>query len=76
VIPVKLNVDKPDVAKIATKYNVSAIPAIFVMNADGKVLGTVEFTSEPAQFNARLRAILTKNHVPAAGHTIPKKHHK
>jgi len=75
VIAVKLNVDKQDASKIATKYGVSAIPALFVMNADGKVLGTIDFIPEPAKFNARLQAILAKNGAGPA-HGPPRKHGK
>jgi hypothetical protein len=48
------------VTPVAVKYGVGPLPALFVMNADGKVLGTIEFTNEPAKFNTRLQAVLNK----------------
>ncbi len=63
VVPLKLDVDRKEVGPIAEKYKVSAIPAVFVMDADGRVLGTIEFTPSPAGFAAELDRIL-KAHRP------------
>lgn len=58
VVPLKMDVDRKEVAPIAEKYKVSAIPALFVMDCDGKVLGTVEVTMSPAKFAADLDRIV------------------
>ncbi len=60
-VPLKMDVDRKDVAPIAVKYKVSAIPALFVLDADGKVVGTVEITMTPAKFAAQLEGILKKH---------------
>ena len=64
-VPLKMDVDRKDVAPIAIKYKVSAIPALFVLDADGKVVATVETTLAPARFAAQLERIL-KKHMPGA----------
>ena len=60
LVPLKLDVDRNEVKPIAAKYDVSAIPAIFVMDADGKVVGTVT-ASTPAKFASDLDRIV-KSH--------------
>jgi len=59
VVPLKLDVDRKEVAPIASKYSVSAIPAIFLLDANGKVIGKVE-ESEPAKFAAAVNKIVKK----------------
>jgi hypothetical protein len=58
VVPLKLDVDKKDVAPVAEKYGVSAIPAIFLMDATGKVVGKIEFTTSPVQFASEINRIV------------------
>ena len=60
-VPLKLDVDRKDVAPIAIKYKVSAIPALFVLDADGKIVAAVETTLSPARFAAQLDGILRKH---------------
>jgi thioredoxin-like negative regulator of GroEL len=50
VVPVKLNVDHAAAGAIAKKYSVNTIPAIFVMNADGKPYGSFIGFKPPADF--------------------------
>jgi len=57
-VPLKLDVDKKDVAPIAEKYGVSAIPALFVIDPTGKVIGKVELTLTPAKFASDLDRII------------------
>jgi len=75
VVPLKLDVDRKEVAPIAAKYSVSAIPALFVIDADGKVIGTIEFTPEPAKFVSQLQRILSKHKPgsPPAGKKLTKR---
>ena len=61
VVPLKLDVDKKDVAPLAEKYGVSAIPAIIVMDQDGKVVDKIEFTTSPAKFASALDKIVKAN---------------
>lgn len=58
VVSLKLNIDHKDVAPIAEKYKVSAIPAVFVMDADGKVLGVIDTTPSPARFAADVERVI------------------
>jgi thioredoxin-related protein len=58
VVPLKLDVDKKDVLPVAEKYGVSAIPAIFLMDATGKVVGKIEITTSPAQFASEIDRIV------------------
>ena len=65
VVPLKMDVDRKDVAPVATKYGVSAIPALFVLDENGKVLATLELTMSPDQFAANLTKAVkahTKKH--------------
>lgn len=62
VVPLKLDVDRREVGPIANKYSVSAIPAIFVLDAGGKVLGAIE-ASDPAAFASQLNRIVKKHKV-------------
>ena len=63
VVPLKLDVDRKDVAPFAEKYKVSAIPALFLLDSTGKVVDTLEFTNSPKEFAARLKASV-KKHAP------------
>ncbi len=65
VVPVKLDVDRKEVAPIAAKYHVSAIPAVFILSAEGAIVGEVQTTMEPAKFAAQIQAIL-KKHKPGS----------
>jgi cytochrome oxidase Cu insertion factor (SCO1/SenC/PrrC family) len=53
-VSLKIDVDRKDLAKVADKYKVSVTPTLVVLDADGKVLDTVEYTTEPAKFAAEL----------------------
>ena len=77
VVPVKLDVDKKEVAPQAEKYKISLIPAILLLDATGKVVGKVEFTDSPVKFAADLNKII-KGYKPSASlaHTTPKRHTK
>ena len=72
LVPLKLDVDKNEVKPIAAKYDVSAIPAIFVMDADGKVVGTVT-ASTPAQFASDLDRIVKSHGGVSGAHTTRRK---
>jgi cytochrome oxidase Cu insertion factor (SCO1/SenC/PrrC family) len=53
-----MDVDRKDVVPIAEKYKVTTIPAVFVMDAEGKVVGTIEFTPSPDKFASDLNRII------------------
>ena len=75
VVPLKLDIDKKDVGPIATKYSVSSIPALFVMDSNGKVLAAVEVTMSPKKFAADLQRIV-KAHTPGGkGRPAPRAGH-
>ena len=61
VVPVKLDVDRKEVGPVAAKYKVSGIPAVFIMDANGKVLGEVETVMDPAKFADQITKIVKKN---------------
>jgi thioredoxin-like negative regulator of GroEL len=44
-IPVLIDVDVPENAAVATKYGVTSIPTILVLNGDGEVDHATEFQS-------------------------------
>lgn len=52
-VPVKVDVDEQ--ASVATKYNVSSIPAYFVLDASGSVVGNWSGASPPAEFVDELK---------------------
>jgi thiol:disulfide interchange protein len=58
VVPLKMDVDKKNVAPIADKYKVSALPGLIVLDADGKLVGTVPYTTSPAAFATSLNRIV------------------
>lgn len=66
VVPLKMDVDRKDVAPVATKYGVTAIPALFVMDENGKVLATLELTMSPKEFAANLTRVV-KAHTKKTG---------
>jgi thiol:disulfide interchange protein len=55
-----LDADKDENQKLLTEYGVKGIPYIRLSTADGKVLGTVEGMSKPADFAKKLEAALAK----------------
>ena len=52
VVPLKLDVDRKEVQPLQSKYKVSGIPAVFIMDSDGKVLGTIEPTLDTAKLRS------------------------
>lgn len=65
VVPLKLDVDRKEVESISKKYNVEAIPAIFILDDTGKVLATIN-DREAGSFAASiLKAV--KAHSPRSG---------
>lgn len=60
VVPLKIDIDRKEVAPLVAKYKVSSIPAVFVMDANGKVVGTVEITMTPSNFASQVTGILKK----------------
>ncbi len=76
VVPLKLDVDRKDVGPIALKYNVSAIPAVFLLDANGKVVRAIELTMEPAKFAAQIDTAVKKYGMRGASPPMPGKHMK
>ena len=66
VVPLKLNVDRKEVGPLAEKYKVSVIPALLVLDADGKVQGKID-ASTPSAFAAALNGIVKAHPVAHSG---------
>lgn len=58
VVPLKLDVGKKDVLPIAAKYGIEPIPAVLLLDGNGKVVGTVPITFNPSQFAASVNKIV------------------
>lgn len=54
VVPLKMDVDKKDVAAIAEKYKVSVIPAIFFLDENGKIKSQFVGFKSPSDFSKDL----------------------
>ena len=55
-----LDADNDENQKLLKEYGVNGIPYIRLVGADGKVLGSVEGRSKPADFAKKLEAALAK----------------
>ena len=56
-VPVKVDVDRD--AQLAQKYRVSSIPAYFVLDASGSVVGNWDGASPPQEFIQELKRVGT-----------------
>lgn len=50
VVPVRVNVDDPRNAALAERFKVMGIPAVHLLDSDGKELGSFVGSASPAQF--------------------------
>ncbi len=74
LIPVKMDLDKPEPVKVATKYNVEITPTIAFIGPDGKALHTIIGFFPPDKFAAEMKTALQKGPQPAPQKGAPKKH--
>jgi thioredoxin-related protein len=56
-----MDVDKKEVGPVATKYSVSSIPALFLLDENGKLLAKLDATTSPEQFAASLTRAVKAN---------------
>ena len=70
VIALKLDVDLDEVEPIARKYDVSALPAVLLLNENGKIVGKIK-AREAASFAASLEKFIMAYH-PGSGSKSPR----
>jgi thiol:disulfide interchange protein len=62
-VPVMIDTDDKLGAKVATKYGITALPTIAVVDGDGKLIGKFSGFFTPKEFLAKLNPILQKGRV-------------